>query len=190
MRGFTLLEIIIAVFIFSIIITALYSTYNLTQKAVYSVDNYMLKLQETNAVMDSLRKEIESAFYSSKDNTTFFKTADRDSYGRQTSELYLTTFAGLGAGLESIAYYVKEDGSTLTLMKTISSIYSQSTPIDVELIEDIKGFAILLSDKEKSLKTWDSSELKSLPYSVRVFITINLNDEDFTLFETITPKIR
>jgi len=85
--GFTLLEILIAIAIMSIILVALYSTYLLAHKALFDVDKSLVKLQEARAFADILKREIESTLYSQANSYCVFKMDDRDFYGKQASSL-------------------------------------------------------------------------------------------------------
>ncbi|KJU86839.1 protein containing Prepilin-type cleavage/methylation, partial [Candidatus Magnetobacterium bavaricum] len=45
MRGFTLIEVLVAVSLFSVISLALYNTYFLSDRAISGMDDYMWRLQ-------------------------------------------------------------------------------------------------------------------------------------------------
>src|SRR5512135_266966 len=80
--GFTLLEILIAVAILSVVLTAVYSTFFLSHKAIEGVDESMLKLQESRRAIDILRCELDSSYYDGTDANTFLKIRDRDVFGK------------------------------------------------------------------------------------------------------------
>src|SRR4030066_123364 len=85
--GFTLIEVLIAVAILSIVLAAIYSTFFLSHRAIEGMDESMLKLQESRKAIDILRCELDSSYYEGKEVKTFFKIQDRDVYGKQASQL-------------------------------------------------------------------------------------------------------
>lgn len=110
MRGFTLLEVLVAVVLFSVISLVLYNSFSLSDRAIRSVDGYVERLQEGRETLDALRREIESSFFTANKDIGRFKAIDRDVAGRQTSALVFTTFAAGGPGYGVVAYYVDEAG--------------------------------------------------------------------------------
>ncbi|MBF0565654.1 MAG: prepilin-type N-terminal cleavage/methylation domain-containing protein [Nitrospirae bacterium] len=110
MRGFTLLEVLVAVVLFSVISLVLYNSFSLSDRAIRSVDGYVERLQEGRETLDALRREIESSFFTANKDLGRFKAIDRDVAGRQTSALVFTTFAAGGPGYGVVVYYVDEAG--------------------------------------------------------------------------------
>ncbi len=171
--GFTLLEVLIAFAITCIIMAALYSTFFISHKAVTTVDDSLLRLQECRATLDVMKRELESCLYDRNKNYTVFKLEDRDFFGKETSQLTFTSFSPLLPGLSKIAYTVEEDDKKLTLNKSMISAYSQPTdkPMSVPLIEDIQSFTVEALYNGKWVKTWDG-ELSNLPEQVRITVSI------------------
>ena len=60
---FTLIEILVAVAILSVVLAAIYSTFFLSHKAIEGMDESMVKFQEARRALDILRRELDSAFY-------------------------------------------------------------------------------------------------------------------------------
>lgn len=175
--GFTLIEVLIAIAILSILITALYSTFFLSQKAIGVVDNSLLRLQESRGTLDTLKREIESVFYSPDRQYSIFKVDDRDFYGRQASEISFTTFSPLMPGLSIISYTLEEDGGKLTLRKKITSAYFPSEDAkSVELIEDIESFTVEIRRNGGWVRTWDSGLTNTFPSEVRITVTVIYGD--------------
>ncbi len=188
-KGFTLLEVLLAATLSSIILATLYSTFFMSTKVADEMDGYIIRLQEAREMMDSIRREIESSFYREKDDNTGFKVMDRDEFGRQTSSIYFTTFSGAGRGIKHIGYYVKKRDEKLILFKKIESVLKKKQPIEIEIIEDIEEFSIEVQDRNRSIKTWDTTWTKKMPQSIKVRIMLSIGNEEITLYETVDPKI-
>ncbi len=176
-RGFTLIEVLVALAIVSVVIAALYSTFFLSRKAVDAVDDSLVRMQECRAVVDMMKREIESALYdpakTSEGKTyTLFKLDDRDFYGKQASQLAFTTFSPLLPGVSKITYTVEENDGKLNLKKNIASAYAKAAVTkDTELIEDIESFTVEAKYNDKWVKTWDGATSDSIP-EIRISIKI------------------
>ncbi len=197
-KGFTLMEVLIALAITSFIVTALYATFFLSQKVIGAIDDSLIRLQEARLTIDNLKREIESAIYLKDREYTLFKLEDRDLYGRSASRLTLTTFSPLTTGLTKISYIVEEIEGRLILKKAMTSAFdSRIKAKDIELIEDLHSFLIEVKYKDKWVKTWDSSLTYSMPEEVRISITISekpqdnksKSDDGISVFDIAKPMI-
>ena len=190
--GFTLLEVLIAFAITCIIMAALYSTFFISHKAVTSVDDSLLRLQECRSTLDVIKRELESCLYDGNKKYTVFKLEDRDFYGREASQLTFTSFSPLLPGLSKIAYTVEENDKKLTLKKSMVSAYSQPTekPMSVPLIEDIQSFTVEALYNGKWVKTWDG-ELSNLPEQIRITVSIypKKGAAPLTLSDIARPRV-
>ncbi len=197
-NGFTLMEVLIALTITSFVITALYATFFLSQKAIGAIDDSLIRLQECRSAIDTLKREIESAYYAKDKGYSVFKLEDRDFYGRSSSRLTFTSFSPLIIGLAKISYTVKETDGKLILKKSIASAFNSKTQAkEVELIEDIHSFSIEVKFKDSWVKTWDCSITNQLPDEVRISIAFfgkapndkRLPKETVSVFDIAKPMI-
>ncbi len=197
-KGFTLMEVLIALAITSFIVTALYATFFLSQKAIASIDDSLIRLQEARSVIDNLKREIESALYHKESGYTVFKLEDKDFYGRSASRITFTSFSPIAAGLAKITYTVEETEGRLTLKKSITSAFNSKTKaMDAELIEDMHSFSVEVKFGDKWVKTWDGSKAHGMPEEVRISIAFADNstekkkppEETILVFDIATPMI-
>jgi general secretion pathway protein J len=186
--GFTLIEILIAVAILSIILTALYSTFLLSQKAIEGMDESMLKLQESRKAIDILKRELDSAYYDIKTKDSIFKIQDKDFYGKQATQLTFTTFSTLRPGLSKISYYIEDNDKHLNLYKKIESPYTELNTEGDDIIDDIKGFTIEAKYNNTWVKTWDTDINKNLPDEIRISLTVMIRGNETTIFDVSLPK--
>lgn len=196
--GFTLIEVLISITLLTIVLGAVYSSFFMLQKAVKRFDDVSLKYQEARTVLDMMRREIESSFitHQVKDitkNKTIFLAKDRDIFDKKASEIYFTTFASRDGNLNLAAYTVEEKDKSLTLMKmeapaiNIATIFSKLRKS--ELIENINGFSVEMLANDKWVRTWDSSQINSLPDMVRVSIEFDDGGNNVKLTEYARPRI-
>ena len=192
-RGFTLIELVIAIAIMSMVLAALYSSFLLAERAVVQVGGSSLKLQESRAFIDTLKRELESLRYSRDNAYCVFKINDRDFHGRQASSLTMTTTTPLIKGLAKINYAIEERDGLLVITKSMASAFSREAEENrMELLEDIESFTLQAKYQDIWVKTWDSSLSKDAPGEVKITLTLRMkgNREEasstvpFSVFET------
>jgi general secretion pathway protein J len=187
--GFTLIEVLIAVGILSVVLAAIYSTFFLSHRAVEGMDESMLKLQESRRAIDILRRELDSAFYTGEDRNTFFKIQDRDIYGKQATQLTFTAFSPLGPGLSRISYYIEDKNGKLNLFKKVESPYTHEKTEGVDIIEDIEAFSVETMYGGQWVKTWDTDISKGIPDEIRIGLSVIINGNKMTLFDVAKPRV-
>lgn len=200
MRGFTLIETLVSVFLLTVISLALYNTFVLTEKAIDTLQPNVWNMQQLRKALDSLRRDIESSFYTQDADASRFKVQDRDTLGRQTSSISMTTFAGAGAGQRNVSYNVMEKAEKkLSLYKIITQPpgnyhgNNSGKPVEVKLIDDITDFTVEVFSSDIAaatpVKSWDTLLTAKMPSSVRITITIPAKGSPLTLTETVYPRI-
>ncbi len=190
--GFTLLEVLIAFAITCIVLAALYSTFFLSHRAVETVDDSLLRLQEARSVMDILKRELESAECIPGKDYSIFKLGDRDFYGKQASQLAFSSFSPLIPGLSKINYIVEEDEKKLVLKKAIISAYDKSGEAKpVGLIEDIDSFSVEVKFNDKWVKTWDSTLSNCPSDDIRISVNVSTKrgEPPISISDIARPRI-
>jgi general secretion pathway protein J len=187
-HGFTLIEILIATAILSIILAALYSTFFLSFRAIEGMDESMTKLQETRKAIDILRRELDSAYHDEHEEKTFLKILDRDVYGKPAVQLVFTAFSTLRPGLSKISYYIEEHEKKLTLLKKLESPFRAEETEGVDIIEDMEGFAVEAKYNDQWVKTWDTEINKNMPDEIRISMTVMVKGQKVTLSEISRPR--
>lgn len=185
--GFTLLEVLISLAILSVILAALYSTFFLAHKAVDGLDSSLLRMHEMRTAFDMMQRELEAAL-SGHDHPVVIR--DRDIFGHQASRVTLTTLASATPGAVTVSYYVEEgDDGGLVLLKRLDPAYGEepepSEVMEAPVLENIESFTVEVLRGRTWAKTWDGE----LPREMRVTLTIRIREKEFTMTETIRPKV-
>jgi len=183
-NGFTLLEILISIAILSVVLTALYNTFFLSHKALAAVDGTLLKLQESRAFVDILKREIESVIYSRDNSYTVFRMDDRDYYGHQASRLTMSSLSPLTNGMAKINYTTEERDGRLIITKEIKSaflqpdLYQKTQSNKIDMIEDVQSFTVECKYGNRWVKTWDSALTKNVPNEIRILVTFYISNKE------------
>ncbi|GAB4389215.1 MAG: type II secretion system protein GspJ [Thermodesulfovibrionales bacterium] len=183
--GFTLLEVLIAFAILSVILAALYSTFFLAHRAVEGLDSSLLRMHELRSAFDMMQREMEAALPGGEHPVV---VRDRDIFGRQASQVTLTTAASTAPGAVTVSYYVEEaEGGGLVLLKRLDPAYGEARAggMEAPVLEDIEGFTVEVLRGTAWARTWDGG----LPEEMRVTLTIRIKDKEFSMSETIRPKV-
>ncbi len=197
-EGFTLIEVLLALVILTVVLGAVYSSFFTVQRAIERFDGVSLKYHEARMALDFMRREIESAFFekpqTSTSDTETIQTAfvieDRDIFGKPVSELSLTAFSPIGRVVRMISYFVKEKDGSLSLIKTESPVEAISTQgQSIEILEGIEGFTVETLYKDKWIKTWDTAQTDKLPDIVKVSIEFDDRGKKVILATYAIPKI-
>ncbi len=186
-KGFTLLEVLIAVAILSIVLTALYSTFFLSSRAMEAMDESMTKLQESRKAIDILRRELESVYYDDNNEKTFVKILDKDLYGKQATQLEFTAFTTLRPGLSKISYYMEEKDKKQTLFKKIGSSFGKEESEGTDIIEDLEEFTIEAKYQDKWVKTWDTGLTKKTHDEIKISLSVMIKGRKVTLSDMARP---
>ena len=187
--GFTLLEVLVAVVLLSVILAAVYSTFILSHRAVEGLDESLLKNQEARKALDILRRELDATVYRFNDSLTLLKIQDRDIYGKHTTLLTFTTFSPLRPGLSRISYYVEEKDKKLSLFKGVSSPSNEEETESVDIIDDLASFTVEAKYNNSWVKTWDTDLNKSVPDEIRISLSFMAKGREVTLFDVSQPRV-
>ena len=106
-KGFTLIEVLIALALLGVLAGTLYSTYFTLIKGRESAAEGMEARRELRTTLDLLRRELNSALYRSlpggTKNRLRFLVEDRDIFGKPASRLAFTTIAPPQPGGQAIS---------------------------------------------------------------------------------------
>lgn len=188
--GFTLLEILVSLALLSVVLTAVYHTFFLAQRAIDGMDESVVKLQEARKALDILTCELDSVFFEGSDKSTFLRIKDRDSYGRTATEVTFTTFSALRPGLSEISYTVEERDGRLFLFKSIDPLIpTEKKKEKIDLIENLEAFSVEARYNDRWVRTWDTDVAGDTPGEIRVSVSFRLRDRVVTLTDIAMPKI-
>jgi len=196
-RGFTLLEVLIALVLLAVLMAALYGSYFAVIRARDRASEGVEARRELGATLDLLRREIASAAYGRDDKRLRFVVEDRDSFGRPASNLELTTKAPPSAGLArpesgviDVQYRMLEKGQQQILTRREQDVFfmTDTAPIYPQM-EHISAFLVECYDGAKWVKSWDTALNGNLPKQVRITVQFEEGGQPVEFAVYATPKV-
>jgi general secretion pathway protein J len=183
-RGFTLIEIMIAVVLLGILSAALYGSYFTVLSARERATEGMEARRELGSTLDLIRREFASAKFIRDDKSLRFIVEDRDNFGKPASSLEMTTLvpsSGQGrkeSGISAVRYRLEEKEKRFILTRREQDIFFES--VDAKgypQMERISSFLVECYDGSKWVRSWDTAAAlnNALPTMLRVTVQV---DED------------
>lgn len=176
-RGFTLLEMLVAVLLLGILSTALYGSYFTVLRAREKASEAMETRRELGSTLDLIRREFASTVFNRSDKRLCFIVEDRDNFGKPASSLELTATipsSGQGrkqSGISSIRYLLVEKDKHLVLTRREQDIFFETPEAKgYPQMERISAFLVECYDGSKWVRSWDTTLNGTLPKMVRVTV--------------------
>ena len=206
--GFTLLEILISIFIFAIIVTTVFGSYNFVLSNSKTVDKAISSYQMGQNCLNRMIVDLESIHvclppaYSPPDfddppDTCRIVGDISDIDGAGFSRLRFTSLAHVPikhepqSNIPEIVYYVEAVNENDFVLRRADNMCSdkpfEEKKSDPVLCENIKSLTFIYYDQEGAeYENWDS-DLERFGHATPVAIGIKLeigNDSDFQVFKT------
>ena len=191
-RGFTLIEIMVAMAITAVLLTILYQSFGATIRATEIVDQETDIYRMARISLSVMTEELGSTYWSANQPNTFF-SGTKDSL-RFTSLSANQYGVGVeGPELTAIYYYLEaipEESSGVLLNFLIHeeevnllSLSSESLQRS-ELGERVEVFELSYFGKGSWVESWDAGDRKRLPQAVEIRLSIKGSDDRIYEFFT------
>jgi general secretion pathway protein J len=181
-KGFTLLEILVAVVLLGILTAAVYGSYFTVLRARERSSEGMEARRELGSTLDLIRREFAGAVYSRGDKRLRFIVEDRDHFGKPSSTLELTTLTPSSAqgrkesGIIAVQYLIADRDKQRILTRREQDIFFEAPETKgYPQMERISSFLIECYDGSKWVRSWDTALNGSLPKMLRIVVQV---DED------------
>ncbi len=203
-RGFTLVEILVAVAIIATIVSMVYGSYFATSKSAQACKRRIAASKEGRELLGQMAQQIRCSYAGSvKTSTTH--TGKGSLKKEEIQENLINYFAGSsgemgGEILNLVTTFSTVEEKRPGLLKvtykfdkrTGTLLCSQERFIDAPdnffekknwqpLAENIENIELAFSDGRQWLNTWDFKEKKTLPYAVKISITFQ--DENYQQYQ-------
>ena len=207
--GFTLLEILMAIFIFAVIVTTLFGSYNLVFSNVKTVHEGMAVYEMARNCFNRMILDIESIHVSRSPGYTppgfneapgLYRIGGDSSYSgdKRFSKLRFTSLAHIPlerhgrGGIAEIVYYVQADDTRGYVLKRADTLYPyepfEAKGVDPVLCEGVKSLSFIYYDHEgREHELWDSDSEEfeyTTPRAIRIRLEVG-DESSSQLFETM-----
>jgi general secretion pathway protein J len=205
-KGFTLLELLLAIAITAVIITIVNFAFFQSNKNIEAVRTQREAYQTVRIAMDRMIKDLTCAYIPSPLLRPAMTTEDismyrfvgandeSDSTDKDTISITTTTdigFSKVPGGICEVAYYLKlmenkKDVFTLMRREDPTPHYGPTNAgSEMELAEGVTGMNIVyIDDSNQEVKEWDLSKKMALPKQVKVTLTFEAGTDKLTFTGT------
>lgn len=194
-KGFTLLELLLALSLLVILTGALYGSYFALIKGREKAAAGMESRRELRTTLDLIRREVSSVIYKSSDKRLRFQVEDKDLFGKPASVLAFTAITPPAPGeatvsdLADIKYQVLENKGAMLLARQAKDLHFASDPPRYPQMEEVEGFLVECRMGDKWVRSWDTAINPALPKAVRVTVTVR-EDEKLQEYAILaTPRV-
>jgi len=194
-KGFTLLEILIALALLAVLAGALYGTYFSLIKGRESANEGMEARRELRTTLDLLRRELNSVFYRKNDKRLHFSVEDKDLFGKPASVLSFTALAPPQPGGQVVSdqldlrYEILEREKQMILSRQAKDLYHSGDAARYPQMESLEGFLVECQNGDKWVKTWDTAINNGLPKMIRITVTVKDSEKTAEYTVLATPRM-
>jgi general secretion pathway protein J len=182
-KGFTLVEVLISVFIGVIVLSVLYASFFQIIKAKDTAEGELEFYHEARSVLSTLREDLEMAYprgeiYSDGNLNSQYSSFIGKVDGENSSVSFTSLSREIGINSKAsdqaeISYYLEPipESDLFFLMKRESAGFgTDSAGIQYAISERVVGFklAYVQNDEGEPTEDWDSTQSNSLPRAVEV----------------------
>jgi general secretion pathway protein J len=189
-KGFTLLEVLLALAILAMIVTAIYSSFSTAGRNIESAETIRDGTDLARTLIARLANDIANVYVNGNLNETFFygSKLERDEDKQRFDSIYLTTLTNQRylsqksdanskeMDLWEVGYFFqdKPDGKGKVLMRKEKREISKDMPrreggIDYELTDTVEGLRLRYSNGATWADEWNQS---GLPKAVEIVLTL------------------
>lgn len=193
-KGFTLLEVLIALALLSLVAGALYGTFFSLTKGRETATAGMEERRELRSTLDLLRRELSAAWYNKENKRLHFVVEDRDQYGKPASILEFSAIAPPSPDVSSsdqivVRYEPRVTDQKMLLTRQSRDLYLETEPPRYPQMEELTGFLVECYDGSKWVKSWDTAINMGLPKAVRVTVSVKDGERTVDFAAIATPRM-
>ena len=210
--GFTLLEILIAIFIFAIVVTTIFGSFNFVFGKIDTIEEGMVAYEMAKDCLDRMTVDLEALFIlqppaykipGSDDTEDLFRFVGEivSVGGEDVGKLRFTALAHIPLdrqprdGVAEITYYVNQDGDGNRILRRSDRLDFIDPPDELSgdpiLCDRVKSLTFTYIDGEGSEReSWDSDSADvdyGTPRAIRIKLEIGTEESYHTFETTVMP---
>jgi len=194
--GFTLVELLVALAILAVIVTAIYATLFNVLTTRENIQSNIDRLRSFRRFSATFTQEVRSSFFIPGDSLSIWSgTGGASSTKKKLADLSMTFFTypsgqTRSAGLMAVRYSAAKTDKGITLYRELWNPYRGKSGEKSEVMEGIRGFRALFFDGRQWVESWDGVSEKAPPAAVSVMVDIAALGGLKTLSTTVVTMVR
>jgi len=214
-KGFTLLEILVAIFIFAIVATTIFGSFNAVVGNVADIEAGGARYDMGRACLNRIISDISALYISlppeysppefNDDPDLYQFLGEKAAIGetrfsklRFTANAHLPMEGDLRGGMARIVYYVQETKEGTRVLRRSDVLYPfgdfEENDLDPIVCENPSGLDFVFYDDEgREYEEWDSDSLETgyaTPEAVKITLTIGEPPDELLLQTMISLPVR
>ena len=191
-RGFTLIEVLVAISLLAIVLTSVYGIFNSVNATKLRLDSDSAEYHLARVVFDRLGRELHGTYYRRGDQTTLFR-GGVNAQGEPFLELTTTAVTPLsatGTGIAEVRYRLAADSesneSSQVLLRSERPRQSATLAVDdrmMRLAPDIASLSLRFYTNGSWKNEWDARQ-DGLPQLVEIALVVGHDEQRQTPFMT------
>ncbi|MHB1184950.1 MAG: type II secretion system protein GspJ [Desulfobulbia bacterium] len=191
-RGFTLIEVLVAVSLLAILLTAVYGIFGGVNSAKLRLDRDSADYHLARVIFDRFGRELHGAYFRSGDQTTMFRGGvnDQDEPFLELTTTAVTLLSETGSGISEVRYRLAPDQEADTgrqvLLRGERSRQSAAASADdrmMRLAPDVASLSLRFYTGGRWLEQWDARQ-SGLPQLVEVSLVVGQDEQQRIPFTT------
>ena len=188
-QGFTLVEILVAITIGTILLTTIYGVFGSVSGARDRLEAIGEEYHQARVLYDRMAGEIRSGYFSTSSKQTRL-LAGRNSQGYPFLEFSTTLstplFGGRPGGISLVRYEQLQMEQEIRLYRSEWPLLnSESNQIPQLLITGLKSFSLRYYDGDDWQDEWDSQLTGKLPQMIELTVEVEVDEQVHSFLSTI-----
>lgn len=186
LRGFTLIEVLVAVSLLAIVLTAIYGIFGGVNSAKLRLDSDSADYHLARVVFDRLGRELHGAYYRTGDQTTMFRggvNVQNEPFLELTTTA-VTLLSDSGSGISEVRYRLAPDqdadaGNKKVLLRGERSRQSATAPLDDRMMRlgpNVASLTLRFYTGGRWLEQWDARQ-SGLPQLVEISLVVGQDEQ-------------
>lgn len=189
-RGFTLIEVVIAVAVTSFLMAVVFGVFSSTSRARKKAEEASGRIHEVRVLYDRLSRELRGCNWAQDGDAVAFTATAED---HRFKELVFTTTAASGQGQAQIdgtrvRYVLEQDNGDLFTLRRSTSDASDTEDEEAkkyEMLADIVDMELRFYANDAWFEKWNAEDEKTLPGLIEITLEIQAGESEQSFSTTV-----
>jgi general secretion pathway protein J len=192
LRGFTLIEVLVAISLLAIVLTTVYGVFGGVNSAKVRLESDSADYHLARVVFDRLGRELHGVYFRPDDQTTMFRGGvnDRDEPFLELTTSAVTLLSATGSGISEIRYRLapdeEADAGRRVLLRAERPRQSATIAVDdrmMRLAPNVASLSLRFFSEGQWEEQWDARQ-GGLPQLVEISLVIGQDEQRRVPFTT------